>query len=196
MPALSVSIDGKMIATVCTDGYNVLSVSASGTRIDDELAHLDVAGGTYPEDGDSTYLMWASALPLQLGQVVTVAFLESALSSHAGKTIEELFPEELSSETKVKPIATVIDEIRAKTKLRDNFSFRLKSSLGTMFVGETTPDEHGFGFTVLWNSFHPERARVSLHSYTLESLEARGPMTNHVEERISHGASVCFELVG
>jgi hypothetical protein len=65
MPALSVSIDGVMIATVCTDGYDVLNIRASGTCIDDHLSGLEIAGGSYPENGDQTYLTWVNELPLQ-----------------------------------------------------------------------------------------------------------------------------------
>jgi hypothetical protein len=195
MPALSVSIDGNTIATVCTDGYDTLSIHAGGTRIDDDLANLDIAGGSYPKDGESTYLTWVNALPLQSGQVVIISFIESATSSHAGKTIEELFPDEEPIEMPdFKPTTEMFNELRAKPKLRDQFYFRLESSLGTSFVGETTPDEHGFGFTILWHSSHPERARVSLHSYTLESMEARGPTNYHVEERIHVGDSVRLEI--
>lgn len=196
MPALSVSIDGNPVATVCTDGYDVLSVRASGTRIDEDLANLEVAGGSYPEEGESTYLTWVSALPLKPGQLLTVSFFENAASSHPGKTIEELFPDEKPSEvTDFKPTAEIFNDLRNMPILRDKFSFRFRSSLGTSFSGETTPEEHGFGFRVLWNSWHPERASVSLHSYTLDGLESRGPMNNHVKEHIQYGGAVHFELV-
>jgi hypothetical protein len=196
MPALSVSIDGLQIATVCTDGYDVLNVRASGTCIDDHLADLDVSGGSYPENGDQTHLTWVNELHLQPGQVVTISFLEHASSSHAGKTIEDLFPDEMpTTVTDFKPTAEMYKELRATPKLHDKFSFRLASSSGASFVGETAPDAHVFGFSVLWNSHHPERARVSLHSYTLDSLESRGPMNNHFEERINYGGSVRFELI-
>lgn len=196
MPALRVSIDGVMLATVSTDGYDVMSVRAGGTRIDDGLATLDLSGGSYPETGESTYLTWISDVPLQVGQVVTVTFLEAALNSHAGKTIEELFPNEPpSTQTDFKPTAEMFSELRAMPTLRDRFSFHLVSSSGTNFTGETTPDEHGFGFTVLWNSHHPERASASLHSYTLNNLEACGPMSNHVEEKLYYGDWVQFEIV-
>ena len=113
-----------------------------------------------------------------------------------GKTIEELFPDEAATTVgDFKPRADLIKEISEKPKLRGKFSFRLQSSFGTVFVGETRPNEHGFGFTVLWNSFHPERARVSLHSYTLENLETGSAMNYHVEEQMQYGNSVCFELV-
>lgn len=196
MPALNVSVDGVTIATVCTDGYDVLTVRASGTRVDSDMATLDVSGGSYPEDGQSTDLTWICDLPLQPGQVVEVFFLETGLTSHRGKTIEELFPGETPTEpTNFKPTAEMFAEIRNRLKLHDKFSFQLVSSIGTVFAGETTPDEHGFGFSVVWNSFHPERARVSLHSYTLDGLESHGSMKNHVEERMYYGDSVRFELV-
>jgi hypothetical protein len=195
MPALSVSIDGVMIATVCTDGYDVLNVRASGTCIDDHLSDLEVAGGSYPENGDQTYLTWVNELHLQPGQVVIVSFLEHASSSHAGKTIEELFPDETPmTVTDFKPTTEMFKELRAKPRFRDKFSFRLASS-GAVFVGQTASDEHGFGFSVLWNSHHHEHARVSLHSYTLDSLESRGPINNHFEEHINYGDSVRFELI-
>jgi len=196
MPALSVSIDGKAIATVCTDGYDVLDVRVSGTRVDEELACLDVSGGSYPQEGESTYLIWVCELPLRPSQLVTISFLESGSSSHKGKTVAEMFPdEEPTTITDFTPTPKMINELQAKPRLREKFSFRLNSSLGTAYVGETEPDEHGFGMSLLWNSSQPERAKVSLHSFSLESLAAHGPLNKHVEEHMHFGGSVRFELV-
>lgn len=196
MPALSVSVDGTHIATVCTDGYNMLSVRISGTRIDENLAELEVTGGTFPEDGESNYLTWVDALPVQHGHSVAISFLESAKSSHSGKTIEELFPDEKPPQKgDFKPKSEIFNELRSMPTLREGFSFRLESSAGTKFVGKTTAKEHGFGFTVFWDAWHPECARVSLHSYTLDSLETRGPMSDHFKERIRYGEEIRFELV-
>src|SRR5262245_38315307 len=177
MPALDVSLDGITIATVNTDGFDVMSVNVGGTLIDDDPASLHVSGGSYPESGASLFLWWVPELVLRAGQNIGVSFLEYGATSHPGKTTEELFPNEPpKTQTDFTPTAELFKQLRAKPKVRKSFSFRLVSSSGTSFVGTTAPDEHGFGFTVLWNSFHPERARVSLHSYTLDSLEARGPM--------------------
>ncbi len=196
MPALSVHVDGEHIATVSTDGLDSLSVGAHGTFVDEQMAELDVSGGSYPEGGESTYLVWVSAVHLRPGQVVTVSLLENSPSTLRGKSIEELFPgEPRSTQSDFKPTPEMYTEMRAKPKFREKYAFRFESSLGTKFAGETGPGAHGFGFAVHWNSFRPERARVSLHSYSLESLETRGPMNTHVEERIYHGDSVRFELV-
>lgn len=196
MPALSVSIDGNLLATVCADGLDSLSVGVRGTLVDEEIADIDVHGGSYPENGDSTFLIWVGETYLQCGQVVTVSLLETASSTLQGKTIEEMFPDEQASiHTTFKPLPEMVEELRGRPKFREKFAFRLESSLGTKFVGETKPGEFGFAFSVHWNSFHPERASVSLHSYSLEDLEARGPLNYYASERICYGDSVRFELV-
>jgi|SRR5450755_971435 hypothetical protein len=194
MPSLRISVDGTVVASVCTDGFDSLSARISGTRIDEELAALDVAGGSYPNDAESTYLTWTD-LPLHPGQVVLVEFIDSEPTTHNGKTIEELAEgEPPMSIVDIKPTAAMFEQLRSTPRVRDKFSLRLGSSFGQYFVGETGPDDHGFSFSVHWDSFHPERARLSLHSYTLDGLENHKPMSNFVEERMSVGNSVHFQL--
>lgn len=195
MAAIAVSVDGIPVATVCTESYDVLTVRVGGTRIDDEFAELDVSGGTYPDQGESTYLTWVNSVALEPGQTIRIALLENGATSHPGKTIDELFPEEERATTSdFKPTPELFEEIRALPRLRAGYSFRFHATGGKSFTGQTAPEEHGFGFTVLWNSRHPERASVSLHSYTLDGLEQRGPMNDHVREHIHFGQEVSFEL--
>lgn len=196
MPALSVAIDQQPLATVSMDGYDVINVRVGGTRIDGQLASLDLFGGRYPAVGESCHLTWISEYPIQAGQVITVTFLETASTSHAGKTIEELFPDKpAATEADFKPEAEIFAALRAAPVLRDKYSFRLESSAGTKFYGETAHDDHGFGYSVLWNSYCPERVRVSLRSYTLNTLEARLPGRSHVEETLNTGGWVSLELI-
>ncbi|KWO68061.1 hypothetical protein WM31_17190 [Burkholderia ubonensis] len=61
-------------------------------------------------------------------------------------------------------------------KLREKFVLDLKSSSGKSFAGETTAGEDGFALSILWDATRPERARVSLHSNSLDRLEAKGPL--------------------
>lgn len=195
MPALSLYIDGIFVASVNTEGYDILDVRVHGTFIDKNIASLEFSGGAHPEGGASSYLTWVSDLPIKLKQVVKVVFLEKALTSHSGKTIEELFPDELDKEPiDFKPLPEAINEIRAKPKLRSSISFMAQSPKAGSIYGKTEPDMFGFGFGVLWNAWHPERASVSLHSYTLENLESRGPMNYILNEKISIGSEVQFEV--
>jgi hypothetical protein len=196
MPALSLYIDGMFVASVNTDGYDILDVRVHGTFIDKNIASLEFSGGAHPEGSASSYLTWVSDLPIKLKQVVKVVFLEKALTSHDGKTIEELFPDEPDQEPiDFKPLPEAINEIRAKPKLRSSISFMAQSPKAGSIYSETEPDMFGFGFGVLWNSWHPERASVSLHSYSLESLESRGPMNYILSEKISIGSEVQFEVL-
>lgn len=194
MPALTVSLDGKHLATVCTDGYDHVSVHLRGSRIEEHLAVLTVTGGTLPEGGEPTYLTWVNSLPLAPGQVVEVAFIEHGATSHRGQTIDELRegePREFTA-ADFKPMAEALAELRAKPSLREKFCFRLEASSGTRFAGETSDD--AFALHVHWDSFNPERARLSLHSYTFDMLEQRGPLNYQVKERMPLGSSVRFEV--
>jgi len=196
MPALKVSIDGAPVATVCTDGFDILTVQVHGTLVDSELATLDISGGRYPAVGESTHLIWANDTYLNHGQVVNVAFLENAPTSHAGKTIDELFPdEEPVTQTDFSLTDAMFAEIRARPKARDGFNFRLDMAHGLSVIGETRPADHGFGFSVLWAHTRTEEARVSLHSYSLEELEQRAPGNYYAKERMQFSDSIQFELL-
>ena len=190
MPSLRVSVDGTLVASVCTEGLDSLGVHVSGTRVDDELAALYVAGGTYPEHGEPTYLIWVDSTPIKANQEVTVTLVESEANSHRGKTIEELQAGSTPTpDMDFKPTAEMYKQLRETPRIRDRFRLQFASSIGASFIGQTGPDNHGFSLTVHWNSMRPERARLSLHSYTLEALETRGPMDNYVEARLRVGDS-------
>ena len=185
MPALHVSIDGNPIATVSTEGNEVLALSIHGSLVEEEFAHLDIDGGP-----QGKYLAWIPQLPIKAGQSVLVQFLEHGESSCAGKTIEEMFPEEeVDRDMDFTSTAQQFAELRSKPKARERFSFNLSSG-EICLSSETRSDDYGFGFTVLWNSFHPERARFSLHSYTLDELESKAPMNYLAQERLNLGGEV------
>lgn len=198
MPALSVSIDGILVAVVSTEGNDVVSVRVSGTRLEEDLAHLELSGGPPPREGRSTHLTWVNSLPINAGQTITVSFLASGESSVPGLTIEEMFPGEEMPGTEdidFKPNTDIFADLRSRHQFRDKWVLKLRSSNGLKFNGETNVDDHGFGFTVLWNSFYPERARLSLHSYTLEDLEKKGPMKYFAEEKLLLGGTVDLEVL-
>lgn len=188
MPALVVSIDGCVFASVCCDDYDIVSVRVSGTLVDERFATLDMSGGLYPNEGNSTYLVWVDEKVLSPLQVVSVALLEDEITSQQGKTIEELFPdEEPMQKVEFQVTDGMFQELREKPLQRDGYELHLKSATGATCFGCTTSEEHGFGFTVLWHSQRYDKASLSLHSYTIDSMEHQTPMRNHFSEFLHLG---------
>jgi hypothetical protein len=186
MPAIAVLLDHELLATVNTSGYDVVSVCVHGTRIDDGFATLEMSGGAYPDSGESTHLIWINSKELRPGQRVEVHFRETGETFPAGKTIRELFPEEQDGEEPVEfvPTEAVFAELRTRPLLRAGFSFELQGSAGNSFAGRTAPEDHGFGFNLLWNSHRAQRAGYSLHAYTLDDLEQRTDVEDYVREYV------------
>lgn len=196
MPALQVSVDGKPVATVDTHGLNVLTVSVGGTKVDEPFASLGVRGGSYPDEGPSTHLIWVNEIPLKQGQVVSVSLLTSSSTSAEGKTIKELFPDEPPEATEAKrELNEIFDGLRAMPRLHDHFAFSFTTSQGGKYVGSAPLSAHGFSLSVIWNWLHPERVSASLHTYTLNDLQERRTLNYLASKFIPVGQSVRFELV-
>jgi len=196
VPTISVSLNGHLLASVATDGYDVLSVHVHGIRTDSEFASVDMSGGSYPEGKESTYLTWINSTLLSPGDSVEVRFTDSRQTSHPGKTIEELFPDDPadSQRTEFKATPEMFAELRVKPQLRSGYGFCLALPSGTLYEGRTNEAEHGFGFSVVWNSHRPQRANVSLHSYTIDSMEHQQPMRDHAREYIAPGNTVRLQI--
>lgn len=195
MPALRTLIDGVAIATVSTDGYNLLSVRVSGTRITEELATIEISGGIYPEGENFTHLIWATDIHLLSHQEVVVQYLEKAETSHSGKTIDEQYPDESHDEEYDFTITPqMFTNLRAMPIYRTGFKFLFESSQSTNLLVDTTPEDHGFSFSVFWDSFQPQNARISLHTYTIQSMEDKIDSSYHVQEKMNFGDEVKFTL--
>ena len=195
MPAVTVALNDRPILTVSTDGLDLLDVQVSGDRIGPELASLRVCGGSYPDGKPSTYLIWQDETPLEAGDTVSVTFLKEGRSSREGQTIEQLYPNE-SPKPKgpFVPPEQMLRELMQMPKQHPALNFRIKGPDGTETGGTTTDEEPGFGFSVSWNSFRPESARVSLHTYTVQSLIDRQNGTYHARYRLQHGQGVVFTM--
>jgi hypothetical protein len=92
MSFLRVAVDGQCVASIATDGREVVTAQVFGMRVDDEYATLSVSGGVYSGDGASDHRIWVDHVPLSAGQVVEVALLEHHTAVGEGRSIEELYP--------------------------------------------------------------------------------------------------------
>lgn len=198
MPALRVSVDGQQLATVAFgDENNMVAFSVHGDRSADPFAMLDMHGGHYSGDGESRHLIWIDDRALQAGQVVAVEIVADTLASSVGKTISELYPDETPCEkTDFTPTAAVLEEWRARPKLRSGYRFRLTNQRGIESTGSTEGDEYGFTFRVVWTALdRPERARYSVTSTTVEQVHKRAPSREHAVGELRLGECLRFEVL-
>lgn len=173
MPFLNVTVDGAAVATVCTDGRDILNVRVGGSRDDEDFADLSVTGGVYDRNGTTEHRTWVDQMRLAAGQVIGVELLTDATSRGEGKAIEELYPDSPEFHwPSPSDRAELTAEIRELPLVRDGFTLRLVGSDGISITHRTAPDEHGFGFSVLWNRQHPDRISMLLSCYTIDSVAA------------------------
>jgi hypothetical protein len=190
MPGFGISLNGKTVVTVSTEGMNVFSVRVGGDVISLELASLDVSGGYYGDDSENTHFIWLSEQEISAGDEVEVVFLQEASTSQAGKTIEELHPDEQVQCGPPIPIDMIFRHLAGRPKLREHFAFSLVPPSGEVITAQTEQDDHSFGFSVLWNWTRPEEARVSLSSTSLENIEKRQSGADHARFKLHFGERV------
>lgn len=195
MPSVAVEVDSTPVATIRCDEFHVVAIRVSSTRIEDTFATLEVTASTHPETGESTFLMWVHDYALQPGQVITVRLMEEGETTGEGKTIDDLYPDEDPGEhQEPKSEAEGFQELRAMPALRGGYTFTLNSPTHPSYSGATQPDEHGFSFNLLWNWLRPNRAGLSLSSYTIDSIEKRTPSREHSREYILAGQSATLRV--
>ncbi len=189
MPAVSVSVDGFLKARVCTDGLDVLSVNIGGTKIEDAFATVEFSGGAYPEDGDSTHLIWLNELELEVGQSVRVEVAAAGSNSHQGKTIEQLFPEPYQEKHGPMPSRKqLVEGVKLRKHTWEHFTLSVRSSSGANACAEVGLGDHGFGASFLWNWQRPERVSASLHTYSLDQLASEEGFSYNFREVLQPGA--------
>ncbi len=187
-------LNGLELATVSSDGLSLLSLRVHGDRISPEFASIEISGGLYGDEVEHKHLIWESDRIIAPGDEVSVTFLETAISSRSGKTIDELYADEDEPQGPWQPIEQMFQNIAQRPKVRDRFSFLIHSSSSEPMSFETLPDDHSFGFSATWIWMHPERLRISLNSNTLENIAKREGGTDHASFRMQYGDQVKFRV--
>lgn len=195
MPGFAIQIDGARVATIDFAGQNVVQASFFGALDKEEKAILDASGGNYGED-ESIHLIWIAERAIQIGQVMTIQFMEACEGADKGKTIGELFPDvEISPQTDFSITDEMAAEMRARPQLHEAFTVNVETSSGYRATASSDVSNTSFSTSVLWNWTRPEQARVELRTYCLDDVLERKLGTTHLEEVLSFGDSVTFTLV-
>ena len=194
MQGFRVVVNGAPVVTVSTEAMALLSVQIGGSRYETELARLAVDGMTDADEGRNS-LFWVPDTLMPESISVQVDFLESAVTSCPGKTMAEIHPDEPEIEIPTEFVVTaeMIDEIRSRPILRRRYAFELDSPAGKV-RDETIEEECEFSFLILWNKYHPERARVSVSGFSIDSVAAQRPPKSYFNAMLRLGESVVLHL--
>ena len=190
MPGLVVTLNGKLLVSVSTEDLNVLTVRVHGDVIGPGFASVELDGGHYGDVKNNKHLIWLNGREIDPGDEIDVEFAKETLTSEPGKTIEELYPDDDAQIEPWQSVEEVFKDLEKKPKVREQFAFRLVSPSGEVIDSCTEANDHGFGFSVLWDWTRPDIARVSLASSSLESIEKRQGGTEHARFRLQLCQSV------
>jgi hypothetical protein len=194
MPFVRVSVDQMVDASIDTHGKDMVSVLVSGSLVNDAGASLAVNGGTYGSETETNHLTWIDQ-PLQLGQVVRVELLASAMEVGKGKTLEEMYPRDPSDAEPTPSRSKMISELAAMPLRRPAFSVRLSGPSNLSGSLESEPGELGFGFSVIWSMNRSNEANVALHAYSLETIRSKAHGRYAVQGKLGIGNELSCELV-
>jgi hypothetical protein len=130
------------------------------------------------------------------GDAVGVTFLPEGATSRRGEAIEEFYPDQARTQQEPRPSAEeMVRELKQRPKAFDFLNFEFIGPDGTGMQGRTSSEEHGLGFGVLWNSYHPERARVTVRTHKLESLITKEKGLYHADAKLAFGQRVLYKVL-
>ena len=196
MPILRIKIDGTVVVAVPTDQYEAVTARIGGTRDDEEFADLSVTSGTYRLASPQSHLVWVDAVRLSAGQTVEFQFADQGVTVGAGKPfdLQQIAdaPMEGAPEESLHQLA---NWLREQPWVRAPYRLQYGSSRSARLDYALAPTEYGFGLSALWSDLRPGRLSVSLHAYTIDSIERQEGGRDLVAERLAVGECCRVVLV-
>jgi hypothetical protein len=194
MPFLRVIVNRSLLASIDTDGKDMVSVLVSGLLVKECAGDLSVSGGTYGTDDETGHLTWVDQ-PIEVGQTVRVELLETSVEFGKGRTIKEIYPDYQPGADPVPSRAEAISQLEATPRRRDRFELRLSDQDNQIGTLSSEPEEVGFGLSVIWASNKNDEARVSAHAYSVESMRNNQNGRYVMEGKLRVGNALSCELV-
>lgn len=195
MPHIAIDFNNVRITTTNLASMRLMNVSVRGALDQDMKAAVDAMGGS-DEEGSCGHLTWLMEHPLQPGDILRVHLNQDDANGDAGKTFKELFPDETpSTQTDFSISDTMAAEIRARPRLHAAFEVQASTSDGQQATATSDERNTDFRFSVLWDHFQPDQARIHLATYCLDHVLARMAGTTHLQTTIRAGESATFSLV-
>lgn len=195
MPHIAVDMNDGRIATIDLSGLQVANVSVHGALDREPKAVLDAMGGNYQEGGCG-HLVWVVERSLSPGDVVRVSLHAGDAVCDPGKTLAQLYPDDTPcTQTDFSITDAMADELRARPQRHAAFTVGVSTSSGQQ-AGATSDERNtAFTFSLLWDHFSPDRARILLATNCLDDVLARRSGTEHLVTTIPSGETASFTLV-
>ena len=194
MAVMSIAVDGATVAAVDLAQVDMLAVHLSGNLTRADAATLSCHGGTYPRNAPSTFRIWVEQA-LSGREQVTVTLADSAPAAQLtqGKTIAEMFPDEPPCErTDFTPTPAQDQELRNRPRVREGFSWALRTSTGIDLSGRNGADDDSITFSVVWTPDYPTQVRVNASTTNVDNLIRREGGTRLYNGMLDVGDSVTF----
>ena len=198
MSGITVKVNGAPIATIDLAPLEVMDVSIHGALDLDPKARLH-SGSTHRIEGGYGHLIWIAEQSLLPGDVLSVQLDASCGDSDRGRTIDEVYPPVEGEKPFTKDDLAIdedtIAQLRARPRLHDAFLVRVETSSGEQATAASDDLHTDFSFTLLWDSFRPDQARIRLATYCLDDVQHRTGGTTHLKTMLAVGDSATFVLV-
>lgn len=198
MPGLSVELNRTRIATIDLAPLEVLDVAIHGALNIDPKARLH-SGSTHCIDGVRGSLIWIAERYLVPGDILSVRLDAACGVADRGRTIDEVYPEVEGGKpfSKDDPVMdeNTLAQLRARPRLHDAFLVQVETSSGEQATAASDDLHTDFSFTLLWDRFRPDQARIRLASYCLHDVLQRTGGTTHLKTMLSAGDSAKVVLV-
>jgi hypothetical protein len=194
-PGLIVRINKKVIASVCSENLNIISVRVGGDVISSEVATLDVTGGYYGAPEETRHLLWVTDHEILEQDEVEIEFLQFSENSHMGKTIEETFPEAID-EAKEQPqdINDLAEFLHKQPSVRKGFDICVRVGDAKEQVFEVREPNYLFSISAMWDWKSLDSAKLWVSSSTIQSIVTRQSGTSYLRQRMGTGQSVRIRI--
>jgi len=195
-PGLVVRVNNEVVAAVSSENFNILSVRIHGDVLSPEIAVLDVTGGYYGGPEETKHLIWVNDHELSELDEVEIQFQDIPASSHVGKTIKEIYPqEEASVDEHPLEIAELAGALREEPRLRNGFDLHVRVSDTDPQVFSVRDPDHSFFVSIMWDWKSIDSAKFSVSSTTIQNIAEQKSGTNYLRRRLRVSQSVCVRIV-
>ena len=195
-PGLVVRVNKVVVAAVSSEDLNILSVRIHGDVLAPEIAAIDVTGGYYGDPEETRHLLWVTEHEISELDEVEIQFQDVPASSHAGKTIEEAFPEESApADGQPLDIEELAEYLRGQPRLRDGFDLHVRVSDVEPQVFRIRDPDYSFFVSTMWNWQSMDSAKLSVSSNSIQNIAEQKSGTSHLRRRLGCGQSIHVRIV-